>query len=143
MISSILLLVLIFQVKHFLADYPFQNEYMLGKFRERDWALPLFAHCAVHGLLTFCITAWFGLGQALIFAVFDICVHFIMDRIKADKKLLGRFKPLTAETYPTANYEQKKHNFYFWVLLGADQLVHHITDLVVVYWVLCSIYGLN
>lgn len=51
-------LLIAFQVKHFLADYPLQNRYMLGKFKD-GWAFfwPLMAHAAVHGFGTFLIGA--------------------------------------------------------------------------------------
>ena len=39
-----LLLAVIYQVKHFLADYPLQTPYMLQKFKEQDWETPLAAH---------------------------------------------------------------------------------------------------
>jgi hypothetical protein len=132
-----LLLVLIYQAKHFLADYPLQRRYMLGKFRD-DWGffLPLLAHVAVHGGMTLCIT-WFLVGwKAIGFALFDGTVHFSMDRIKASKKYLGRYKTLTAETAPTATPDQWRSNDYFWWSLGLDQMVHHLTHYAIIYWCL-------
>ena len=61
-------------------------------------------------------------------------VHFTMDRIKASPNMLGRFKPLTKETYPTANEAAIKSNTYFWWSLGLDQGVHHLTHYVIIWW---------
>jgi hypothetical protein len=55
-ITTIFLLLLLFQFKHFIADYPLQGEYMLGKFKDKGWMLPLFAHVGVHGAFTFIIS---------------------------------------------------------------------------------------
>ena len=130
-------LLLAFQAKHFLADYPLQRRYMLGKFRD-DWGffLPLLAHASVHG----CMTAWICgcvLGfKPIIFlpALFDVVIHATMDRIKAAKRYLGRFKPLTADTAPTATEAQWRSNDFFWWSLGLDQGVHHLTHYAIIWW---------
>jgi hypothetical protein len=143
MSSTIFLLLVLFQAKHFFADYPLQTKYMLGKFKERpeDWVLPLTAHCLVHAVFTFLILihfvgprlAWWG-------ASVDGVSHFIMDRIKASPKMLGRFKPLTAETYGGATEEQVRSNKYYWVSLGFDQLVHNLVYCVIIWWVMSRLY---
>lgn len=144
-------LVILFHIKHFIADYPLQNAYMLGKFKEKDWVLPLAAHCSVHFIFTFLIVLLFrDLKLALVLGCFDFAVHFIMDRIKASPKLLGRFEALSKKeaTYLMnpgeiiGDYMKKSHetrktaafksNTYFWWALGLDQMVHHITDLLIV-----------
>lgn len=127
-------LLLAYQAKHFIADYPLQRRFMLGKFKEGwGFVLPLLAHVAVHAVGTFLITCWFGIGWALAYAGFDATIHFFMDRAKASKKYLGRFKPLTAETAPTANAQQWRANDYFWWSLGLDQMVHHLTHYAIIY----------
>lgn len=130
-------LLIAFQAKHFVADYPLQRRFMLGKFRDDlGFVLPLLAHVGVHAVGTFLITCWFGVVQALFLALVDAAVHFVMDRVKASKKMLGRFKPLTAETAPTATEEQWTQNNYFWWSLGLDQAVHHLTHYGVILWVI-------
>lgn len=106
MLAAIFTLLLLYQAKHFLADYPLQRPWMLGKFLP-GWQFvpPLAAHCAVHGLMTFAIACWYTGGNgwfALAVAALDFGVHFLMDRIKASPRLMGRWKPLTAETYMQA-----------------------------------------
>lgn len=135
---TIFLLLLAFQLKHFLADYPLQTEYMLGKFKPgKGYVLPLFLHASVHAAFTFLI-CWGiqfpGVGPklALGLALLDGGIHFAMDRIKASPRLLGRHKPLTAKDYPTATEEQKRGNKYFWWSLGVDQGVHHLTHYIII-----------
>jgi hypothetical protein len=72
--------------------------------------------------------------QALCLALFDAAVHFTMDRVKASKKLLGRYKTLTSDTAPTATPEQWRSNTLFWWALGFDQLIHHLTHYVIVFY---------
>lgn len=134
-------LLIAFQIKHFLADYPMQMPYMLGKFKDKGWVKPLAHHCTVHAIMTFMIATlavpnesylWFCLGLALL----DFSIHFIMDRIKASPHMLGQFKALTAKDFPQATQQMKKANTYFWWSLGLDQMVHHLTHYLVVYLII-------
>jgi hypothetical protein len=54
--------------------------------------------------------------------------------------MLGRFKPLTAETYGGATEEQVRSNKYYWVSLGFDQLVHNLVYCVIIWWVMSRLY---
>jgi hypothetical protein len=135
MLERVMLLACLYQLKHFVADYPLQaNRYMLGKFRD-DWGFvgPLLAHVAVHGGLTALITVWLVGPWCLALAVLDATIHFGMDRLKAGRRYLGRFKPLTAETGPTATPRQWRENNYFWWAVGFDQMVHHMTHYAIIY----------
>lgn len=109
---EIFLLLIVFQLKHFICDYPLQGTYMLGKLRATNWVLPLAAHAAVHATATFLIAIWFSLHLAIILAIADFILHFTIDRLKASTNYGGRFKP-----------DQP----YFWRALGADQMAHHFT----------------
>lgn len=163
-ISLIFLLLVIFQFKHFIADYPLQGKYMLGKFKYKGWVAPLAAHCAVHFMFTFFISLGVFVFSDLqtpkyfwasvLFGLIDFTIHFIMDRIKASPNLLGRFKALSAkEMMRILNRENidgdpdglrptdsgVKHalrsNVLFWWSLGIDQMVHHLTDILIIYLV--------
>ncbi|SRR6266851_5313326 len=152
-------LLVLFQVKHFLADYPFQTEYMLGKFKPRGWFKPLVAHAAVHALGTFLIANYFDATHPLGLALFDFVIHFTMDRVKASPALLGRWKALSGEEYadvketiavtahvyegndtdlrfsPSYRYAKQRlrDNKLFWWALGFDQMVHHLTHYAVIF----------
>ena len=160
--NYILVLCLIMQFKHFIADYPLQSKYMLGKFKRQGWVLPLLAHVGVHFVFTFAIALGFSQNAllALLCGVFDASIHFVMDRIKASPDLLGRYESLSKGefkglmeslpmckaglTYPHVGINEEsaiqikriedkfKSNTLFWYSLGLDQLVHHITDILVI-----------
>lgn len=152
MINAIFILLIVYQLKHFLADYPFQTPYMLGKFKEHPhYILPLLCHVAVHGMFTFIIVGMVRPNYAPAMALLDMVVHFVMDRVKASPTMLGRYKAITKEEYiaydrmrlfdktnPEAakNAEAKlRSNVYFWWALGLDQGVHHLTHYLIIYLV--------
>ena len=135
-IYEIFTLLIAFQFKHWVCDYPLQTEYMLGKFKRKGWALPLTNHAVVHMSGTCTIVLGFlaylmvtrqlgdnGLGWLIqnwiLFCAFDFTLHFIVDRLKAHPDLGGRFKP---------------DNKYFWWALGLDQMLQHLTHYVIIWW---------
>lgn len=141
-------LLILFQLKHFLADYPFQTPYMLGKFKSgREWILPLFAHAGVHALFTFIIVYGVKVSPVLSgqLALIDFVIHATMDRIKASPGLLGRFKALSSRemgvikrgpSIPSQIFpfqEALRSNTYFWWSLGLDQMVHHLTHYYIIW----------
>lgn len=135
-LNSIFVLLIVFQLKHFIADYPLQGKYMLKKFASgTEWILPLLAHTGVHAVMTFAIALVFGasLSLSVLVTLLDMSLHFLMDRIKASPDMLGRFKPLTAETYFNSTDKQKRSNVLFWWSLGLDQGVHHLTHYLIIY----------
>lgn len=96
-INVIFSLLIWFQIKHFVADYILQGKYMLGKFKPGwDFVLPLLAHSAVHGVATLVLCLYLR-PEMWWLALVDMSVHFVMDRIKASPKYLGRFKALSAD----------------------------------------------
>jgi hypothetical protein len=107
-----------FMLKHFLADFPLQTPYMLGKGKREGWELPLLAHCSVHVGATFLILLVAGLGWAAIpIALAEGAAHFVIDRLKAHPDLGGRWNPSQPQ---------------FWWALGADQLAHNLCYLAIV-----------
>ncbi len=119
-------LLIAFQIKHFLCDYPLQGKYMLGKFKPdfRDWFHPLFCHATVHMVGTGLIymgAVWVGIAKNTwwlgLLPLADGAIHFTVDRIKASPNMLGRWKP---------------DNRYFWWALGADQMAHHLTHYAII-----------
>jgi hypothetical protein len=115
-VVTIFVLLLVYQLKHFLADYPLQAfDFMKGKFRPGwDFLVPLAAHCGVHAVLTYVIVVTylaFGKGgytgeelQAAggLLAAFDFTVHFLMDRCKASPRWMGRWKALSGKEWMQA-----------------------------------------
>lgn len=112
-ISTLFTLLVLFQLKQFLADFCFQNHYMLQKERPGwDFVWPLSLHCSVHAIGTLLICLLFKPGLWWLFLV-DFTVHFGMDRLRASPKMLGRYKDTKQAIY--------------WQILGFDQMVHHFT----------------
>lgn len=128
---SIFALLVAFQVKHFLCDYPLQTPYMLNKFHKdpKIWIPSLTSHACIHAAFTFLISLTFLFSQThsimllptVGLAIFDFVIHFGQDRLKASPNLLGRFKP---------------DNKLFWWSLGYDQMVHHFTHYIIIYCLL-------
>ena len=117
MISTIFILLVLLQVKHFICDYLLQTPYMLQKANVQNWMKPLFAHSLVHAIGTFIVFAYINLTYALYFAVVDLILHFIVDRIKASPNIGNRWgidKP------------------QFWWALGLDQMAHHLINILFV-----------
>lgn len=178
-VGLVFVLLVVYQLKHWLADYLLRGRYMLGKFKGGwDWVLPLGAHVGMHALGTFWIAAFtFRYAGHNLDALAWVCVwlglldagiHFIMDRIKASPKLLGRFKALSApeyiqatirskadvgDTYFEPTFDERVHyteddiagarrrlrsNVLFWWSLGFDQMVHHLTHYALIYLMLRS-----
>jgi hypothetical protein len=145
---TVFILLIAFQIKHFLCDYPLQESYMLGKFKPGwDFIKPLAAHCSVHALFTFGIASFFVQPHIAIgLALLDFVLHFISDRLKAGPRWLGRFKNITPEEYKTLQVELKSidpnvrlaarekvaANRYFWWALGFDQMWHHVTHYIII-----------
>ena len=154
-ILPLLYLLIAFQAKHWLCDFFLQNEFMLGKFKSGwDFVLPLLCHCAVHMVGTFSIVyvALAGssvqLKLAMLASVFDLVVHFIMDRIKASPRLMGRWKALDAKSFEetqtcrrnSESYWQRyaaerelKSNRKYWLAIGFDQAVHNLTHYAIIF----------
>ena len=155
------LLLALYQIKHFVADYLLQGKYMLGKFKPFPaFILPLTAHCAVHAVFTFLIAICFkGLGFAIFLALLDAGIHFAVDRVKASPEMLGRFQPLTKGEYPTVLQmsmgimpvpievsehsakvqwakDRLKSNVWFWWSIGLDQMAHHFTHYFIIWMLL-------
>lgn len=116
-------LLVVFQVKHYVADYALQTKYMLGKNRD-DWGffLPLVTHSAIHAICTLFICLIFNRSLWWL-AIVDLIVHFLMDRMKDGHAYLGRFNDKDRSSY--------------WRIFGLDQMVHHLTHIVFI-WVLVT-----
>ena len=141
-------LLIIYQLKHFLCDYPLQsNRFMLGKFQPGMKAvLPLAAHCGVHAAFTLAVVLCANASLWWL-ALVDFAAHFTMDFIKAQPSLMGRWKALSAAEFvdlvTRLGYEHPeaqpliRSNTLFWNALGFDQLVHHLTHYAII-WMLVS-----
>lgn len=126
MFLTILIMLFLFQVKHFMVDYiwQFAQADSLNKYNAEGWEWALFKHANQHAMVSVLIVV--GVLYAhlippntedfmfLIFFVYfwDLILHGTMDRLKASPYWWGKFK------YPDKEYFQA---------LGVDQAVHHLT----------------
>lgn len=113
-------LLIVYQVKHFIADFVLQNVWMLQKSRPGwDFIPPLSIHCGVHMALSLVIVLFVNPSYWWL-AILDFLVHFTMDRIKSGPHYLGRYQDVRSKA--------------FWVCFGLDQMVHHLTHLYIAWF---------
>jgi len=115
-LEQILILLISFQIKHFIADYPLQTMEMIrekGKYGRRGGIY----HSLIHSLLTLIILISVDLtiipiDYTVIFAIsfVEFFIHYHIDWAK--KQLTKKYSP-----------EQSK----FWWATGFDQMLHHFT----------------
>lgn len=104
--------------KHWLMDYPFQNQKMLEE-KGRFLAMGGCQHALLHGIGTSIVFNAFGyykLGATL--GVLDMLIHYTCDITKSKINngfLLG------------------PKDKWFWNLLGIDQFAHHATYVLLVW----------
>jgi hypothetical protein len=94
----------LFLIKHFIADFPLQTQWMVQGKARRNW--PLLAHAGVHAAFTALIVLPLA-PQLLWLAAVEWLAHIIVDKLKVD---------VSRGWHPG----QPK----FWWALGADQLAH-------------------
>lgn len=124
-VDMVFILMVVFQLKHFAADYLFQHNYMLKKVSpEWDFVGPLALHCAVHGIMTLLICLYFNPSLWWLGLV-DFSIHFFLDRLRSGPNYLGRFKNINTSS--------------FWWVLGADQMMHHLTHIGIIWYIVKSV----
>lgn len=95
---------------HFIGDFVLQDDYMALNKSRNNWVLA--GHCSIYTLCFFCFGGYFMLCN---FAI-HFCVDFVTSRINARL------------------YEAGERHWFF-VAIGADQLLHFWTLLFLVwYW---------
>lgn len=111
---TVLLTTLIWlQVKHFMADYVLQSEWMIGGKGNLRKPGP-YIHASIHAVAIMPIL-WLSSMDAIwvsAIASTEFLVHFLNDHLKA---VHGHRQPHSIDTR------------LFWMLHGADQLAHHLT----------------
>jgi hypothetical protein len=107
-------LIAIFSVKHFLADFVLQTGWIaIGKDCRNDWARPLAVHAAIHAGLALVIVLIVA-PRLWWLALVDFVVHFAIDRGKSISGRWGGWTPQDAR---------------YWWLFGFDQLLHQFTNI--------------
>lgn len=137
----LLLLLLLFAIKHICADWSLQTEWMVEGKRRRGLAFipPLASHAGIHAGLTLYVIcgAAFAVAQpgiirvALGMAGIDFAAHFVMDRIKG---VATRPCVNTRIVFDkTVRYETPVSGCRIKVWTVIDQMVHGMTYLGIIY----------
>lgn len=122
-IQAVLIVFLILQIKHFLADFVWQTDRMVqekGIYGARHGLY----HSGLQALGTFLAFAWMHPVLGLFTAIADFVAHYHIDwaKININKKY---------------HYTPQDKKFWFW--LGLDQLAHQITYIFLVGWIFFAI----
>lgn len=111
---DLLLLILLFTVKHFIVDFVLQTpEEVKHKGTYLDWRGV--KHSVKHGLGTLFVLLFVGAGFEFswIYAVLDFLIHYHID---------------WAKTNATRNLGPQDRSFWIW--LGFDQTLHYLTYII-------------
>jgi Protein of unknown function (DUF3307) len=107
-------------VKHFICDFPLQSNPWLYRNKGTYLHPGGIVHAGIHGIGTLLVLAPFIGSVSIMYALIDMVVHYHID---------------WAKMKVTKHYNLQAHNSeYFWILLGFDQLLHHITYFMIVYF---------
>jgi hypothetical protein len=114
--NTIILLLALFGIKHFVCDFVLQFPYMLAQ-KGTYGAEGGIHHATIHGIWTWFILLPF-LGTMAVFpALFDAALHYHIDWAKQQLN-----KALTPA------------DRMFWVWFGADQGLHYLTYIAIIGW---------
>jgi len=106
-------LILVMTLKHFVADFVLQTNWIArGKERRTGWSAPLAIHVLIHA--AFALAIALAVAPRLWWLAFvDLVVHAAIDRGKSLVAQWGRWDTTNAK---------------FWWLLGFDQFLHQVTN---------------
>ena len=107
-------------IKHFICDFPLQAFPWIYRNKGTYLHPGGIVHAGLHGIGTLLVLAPFVGSAALIYATIDLLVHYHIDWAKMNLTRHYDLKPETSER--------------FWLLLGFDQLLHHLTYFAIVYY---------
>lgn len=108
-------------IKHFICDFPLQMFPWIYQNKGRYFHPAGIAHAGIHGIGTFIVLIFFiDINISILFATLDMLLHYHIDWAKMNLSRLYDLKPNNSE--------------WFWVLLGLDQLLHHLTYFVIIYY---------
>jgi Protein of unknown function (DUF3307) len=107
-------------VKHFICDFPLQAHPWMYRNKGTYMHLGGIVHAGIHAIGTLLVLAPFIGSVSLMYALIDMIVHYHIDWAKMNISHYYNLQPNNSER--------------FWILLGFDQLLHHITYFVIIYF---------
>jgi hypothetical protein len=113
--TTIVILLALFGIKHFIADFVLQFDYMVGQ--KGIYGAPGGVdHAGIHGGLTALVLMLFvSMPVALVLGLLDMALHYHIDWSKMN---LSRGLSMS---------DRK-----FWLLFGADQGLHYLTYILII-----------
>ncbi len=110
----IVLLFVLFFIKHFVCDFPLQAFPFMYRNKGTYGHIGGIVHAGIHAVGTFAVLVWFfGPMAALVGSMIDMAVHYHIDWAKMRLNARTGWKADTSE--------------WFWISLGVDQLLHYLT----------------
>jgi hypothetical protein len=120
MADTVLILMTLLILKHFIVDFPLQGPYQWmnkGTYLHPGGLL----HAFMHGVATMLCFTWYAPQAAFWLGLFDAVIHYHVDWAKMNINAKFGWK---ADQHPQ-----------FWYLMGADQLAHYLTYIWLIYLV--------
>jgi hypothetical protein len=100
-------------IKHFICDFPLQAFPWIYRNKGTYGHIGGLTHALLHGIGTFTVLYfWLGI-EAWVLAIADSIIHYHIDWAKINTSTKFNLKSDNSE--------------WFWILLGFDQLLHHLT----------------
>lgn len=108
-------------IKHFIGDFPLQMFPWIYQNKGCYLHPAGIVHAGIHGIGTFIVLSFFiDINTSIILATVDMLLHYHIDWAKMNLSRHYDLNPNNSE--------------WFWVLLGLDQLLHHLTYFVIIYY---------
>jgi len=108
-------------IKHFICDFPLQMFPWMYLNKGRYLHPGGIVHAGVHGIGTLIVLSFFfEIKLSIFYALIDMLLHYHIDWAKMNLSRHYDLKPNNSE--------------WFWVLLGLDQLLHHLTYFAIIYY---------
>jgi hypothetical protein len=107
-------------VKHFICDFPLQANPWIYRNKGTYGHLGGITHASLHAAGTLLVLAPYISLSALTYAAIDALIHYHIDWAKMN---ISRHHDL-----------QPDNSEWFWILLGFDQLLHHMTYFAIIYY---------
>lgn len=118
--TTVLILITLLVLKHFIVDFPLQADPYQYKNKGTYGHPGGLLHSGLHIIGSMLVLPWFApFGIAYALALLDGVIHYHIDWAKMNINAKMGWGPTTHDQ--------------FWILLGADQLLHMLTYIGIVY----------
>ncbi len=108
-------------IKHFICDFPLQISPWLYKNKGKYLHPGGIVHASLHGIGTTIVLGYFlNVKLALLMGLLDLVLHYHIDWAKMNLSRHYNLKPDNSD--------------WFWLLLGLDQFLHHLTYFAIIYY---------